>query len=625
MSNRLVVLGTVLALSVAVNVSLSAAPVPPRVSGFKTPTGIRIVSREPDNPFTLELHGVEIKPMASDRLLWSIDGKQIELLTVRRRWDLSLPTFEWEALQDYKQTNLNSLKEFGWVSKGSDEQFAFDTGEKCLYWVLSGKQSETRVSVATLNGDYVIVLTVSLAQPAGEQEVRDYLKRNMLSLKRGIGMKSSAPESNPEETGATLEEQLRIRAALFGERQTALLNNKLMTSTDGSIVGIVHLDPLTLADLTKFMVEIEPRPCSLQIAVFDGQSSHSINLNAFDESSNTFKYWDPWGKGSFLTRENNQAHVAATPHPTEKREWLVKADELETVLYAVLDTEQQIIALFRLCTVLAGPPSEAIETYLGIRTQDPKSPEISEERLKAIQDYLIREKQFKQAVTMYQVRIALYPAAIRDKPALVAKLQESGEMVVESELNVQDSGRLGPHPVEANIAAAKKTDFFEFFHLEQTRSKVDDSQHTIMSFRPDAPTFHDLVELKVKLNQDEFILNSELSIARSFLDGRFPNGVFAADLAKSFLQFSIPEARQDPVGELIEEIWNRSHGEVKKIPVPAAKRAEAGLPSMPSLAYLTYVGAQESYLQALSGGTLRLNNITSDGVRYLLISVSSQR
>jgi hypothetical protein len=116
MHNRLVFFATTLALTAWGNICLFAAPVPPRVSGFKTPTGFRIVSREPDDQFTLDLAGAEIKPMSSERLLGSIDGKQVELFAVPRLWDPPISDAGLKALQDYKEWDLNSHEESSLLS-----------------------------------------------------------------------------------------------------------------------------------------------------------------------------------------------------------------------------------------------------------------------------------------------------------------------------------------------------------------------------------------------------------------------------------------------------------------------------------------------------------------------------
>ena len=57
---------------------------PGDISGTKTPSGILLTSSDPANSFTMELIGDQIKPLSSERLLWRIDGKKIELLVSRR-------------------------------------------------------------------------------------------------------------------------------------------------------------------------------------------------------------------------------------------------------------------------------------------------------------------------------------------------------------------------------------------------------------------------------------------------------------------------------------------------------------------------------------------------------------
>src|SRR5947209_7063194 len=51
--------------------------------GRKSERGI-VVSSVPDG-FEIELAGQRIEPLSQDRLQWTIDGRRVELLVVRRR------------------------------------------------------------------------------------------------------------------------------------------------------------------------------------------------------------------------------------------------------------------------------------------------------------------------------------------------------------------------------------------------------------------------------------------------------------------------------------------------------------------------------------------------------------
>jgi hypothetical protein len=86
-----------------------------------------------------------------------------------------------------------------------------------------------------------------------------------------------------------------------------------------------------------------------------------------------------------------------------------------------------------------------------------------------------------------------------------------------------------------NLKTEQGSDFFTFFHLTETGAPVAGAASEAWhSFRPSGPAFHDLVELDVLAKPDGTIDAVSLGMDRSFIDDP-TNGIFARDLAKSFL------------------------------------------------------------------------------------------
>jgi hypothetical protein len=614
------VIALVAFLALASPANPQSNPPPPGVSGFKTATGIRIVSRDAHNPFEIEFTGSDIKPQSAERLVWLIDGRRIELMSVPREWELAPSASDLEVLRAFQQQELNIVRNSGWAQRGADEQFSFPSGETCLAFAVSRKPSDLMWYAATVNAGNVIVLVASGVDPGGMKEIHDYLQHTLLSLRRGKLFERPNQNLNLQDVGGTIVDQVRFFMAVTGEQYGALLNNKLMTPRDANVGVAIPLDPVTLQQIA--LLQLELGASMISVSVFDGQKAHAINLQGYDETAATITYWEPWGKGSFLAAQNNQAGISAVHHPTEARSWIITSEELRRVLYAIILSLSEVKALFRTCTLLAGLPDKAIAAYEELQTLDPKSAELSDQRLKNIQDLLLRRHNFEQAVTMYRIRVALNPAAVADKTHIATALRTAGQTSLSDQLDklpgIVPSGR----PFRGSLTEAKsRSDFFTFFQLQQASSSTDSHQNTVVTFKPTAPQFHDLVDVAATFNRDSTVGVWTLSLARSFIDD--PRmGPFANDIAKSFLEFTISQADNDPVGDVTREIWR---AQSKTVPLIAAAVPGTSVPAVASEAYLTYSGSVRQYEHRLAGGTLRLENAKIRETTYLLISIDSRQ
>src|SRR3989441_7170643 len=80
------------------------------------------------------------------------------------------------------------------------------------------------------------------------------------------------------------------------------------------------------------------------------------------------------------------------------------------------------------------------------------------------------------------------------------------------------------------LEQARKTEFFRWFHLEETGRAG-----RVVQFKPSGEKFRPLVTLNVTLDPSGRMVGVELVLSRAFIDsGR--EGTFARDIAKSFLR-----------------------------------------------------------------------------------------
>jgi hypothetical protein len=110
------------------------------------------------------------------------------------------------------------------------------------------------------------------------------------------------------------------------------------------------------------------------------------------------------------------------------------------------------------------------------------------------------------------------------------------------------------HPFGAmgeKLETARRTPFFEWFHLEETERQREDPGEAVR-FRPSGDKFHELCYLDALVASGGDVVQMELVVRRSFLDGS--DHLFARDLVKSFLLASLPDACRNVLQDFIREI-----------------------------------------------------------------------
>lgn len=155
-----------------------------------------------------------------------------------------------------------------------------------------------------------------------------------------------------------------------------------------------------------------------------------------------------------------------------------------------------------------------------------------------------------------------------------------------------------------NLDTEQGSDFFTFFHLGPVGSPtaVAGSQ-AWHSFRPSGSAFQKLVALDVLTTANESIVAAYLGLDRSFIDDS-RNGIFARDIAKSFLSWAVPKPSPQ-IANLIANLANLAAARtivIMRGPAPPPPPADT------SGAYNVFLGRQPRAGLSDGGLTLALTN-----------------
>jgi hypothetical protein len=171
-----------------------------------------------------------------------------------------------------------------------------------------------------------------------------------------------------------------------------------------------------------------------------------------------------------------------------------------------------------------------------------------------------------------------------------------------------------------NLEDAKRTDFFKFFNLKETGAYLALQKNVVVGFKPEGPSFRELVSVNVTLDTNKTIVGIDLILVRSFVDHK-TNGIFARDIAKSLLRSAIPEEDQKAIADLANEIEFPPAAPGQTI---LTVRPPPKLPNKPTAGYLVYLGKQSLFEQTMSACKLRLENHKAEANDSLMISITSK-
>jgi hypothetical protein len=162
-------------------------------------------------------------------------------------------------------------------------------------------------------------------------------------------------------------------------------------------------------------------------------------------------------------------------------------------------------------------------------------------------------------------------------------------------------------PRARTLDQERKRHFFSWFHLDPAGDLAPASSgRTWHCFRPNGEAFRAFVELDVLIDQSGRILESRLGLDRAFADHP-RNGVFARDLAKSYLQWGLIGPLGAQARTLIDNIANPAAAGV-----PVLMRASA-VPPAPGEdttgGYLVYLGRRTTAEAILGNSKLTITNL----------------
>jgi hypothetical protein len=166
------------------------------------------------------------------------------------------------------------------------------------------------------------------------------------------------------------------------------------------------------------------------------------------------------------------------------------------------------------------------------------------------------------------------------------------------------------------LAEAPNTDFFTFFHLEET-GRQPAGTGTIITFKPGGAQFRELVTLRATVTDQRRIIALRLDLAHRFIAGS--QGVFANDIAKSFLADGPPGADRGALHTMVDEIQSNRNSETavlsgQPMPQPPARASDG---------YLTYLGKRQAYSQTLTVCSLHMENTKESGEDWLQIQLTA--
>jgi hypothetical protein len=187
-------------------------------------------------------------------------------------------------------------------------------------------------------------------------------------------------------------------------------------------------------------------------------------------------------------------------------------------------------------------------------------------------------------------------------------------------LPVQTKIHLGPLGSLGNTPAdAKATDFFKWFHLEETGKSSGADGGTTISYAPNAAKYRPLVTVRLQLAPAGWIRGAELVLKRRFLEDPREE-TSARDIAKSFLAIAAAKADWSKIHRLHDEIFYLGSA---KMMVHDTAAKDITIPLIPSDGYQVFTGRRGHFVDILSRSRLWMENLVMDGEPALLVSIGA--
>lgn len=200
------------------------------------------------------------------------------------------------------------------------------------------------------------------------------------------------------------------------------------------------------------------------------------------------------------------------------------------------------------------------------------------------------------------------PTTLENAHALLADINDK------LGINCAESAPLGF--IGMSMDDTTKTSFFQWFHFAPVTSPAAG----IAVFKPSGEKFHNLATLSVNLGANRRITSIDLAIARSFIDDP-RDGIFAADLGKSFLAAALPPDDRTAMQHLIDTIGYG--GNFGRQVITGAPPANLQI-NRDSAPYLVWLDRNEYWQRPVGAMSLRLENVRLDETAVLRITVGAK-
>jgi len=184
------------------------------------------------------------------------------------------------------------------------------------------------------------------------------------------------------------------------------------------------------------------------------------------------------------------------------------------------------------------------------------------------------------------------------------------------------SSNTAPQPpagfIGMTLGEARRMHFFQWFNLEPTTVPGA----ALEVFKPSGEKFHDLVTVTAQVDAAERIAMIELVVARIFIEDP-REGIFAADMAKSFLEAALAPEDRAHMQHLVDTI---AYGGSYAVPILAARASDHPAPeiSRNSAPYLVWLDKNSHWQRPFDAVLLEVQNIVIGGIKAVRLAVRAR-
>ncbi|HRI55065.1 MAG TPA: tetratricopeptide repeat protein, partial [Pseudomonadota bacterium] len=265
---------------------------------------------------------------------------------------------------------------------------------------------------------------------------KDRLKLTVRRLPRKPASPDAAPAASQgsgadSSPGTDLAGIIRTNSALFGKPYLAIINKELKAAKDDQLKAKLVVMPDEVL-MTLQLALIFQDAQTIMVSVHDGNSGHEVLAVSRAQDIDPIEYIEPWPRGSFLERANNQGGAAAVPAEQHKH-FLVKADELRKVLYAIVLELDYLKKIAEFCMLVTQDEASALAEYRKRMEQDPQNYPATEGRLDRLGQVFLAHAMAPRALKTFKINRELHPRSARAVGRLAALYESQGEVSLASQ------------------------------------------------------------------------------------------------------------------------------------------------------------------------------------------------